>query len=92
MSQLKYPNDVAALLHKEKILPEEVVTSIKRKPSLPEKIMTLLTSVQDAVSSDYYNLLIFSTVLKNAGNESLAKNILNDYSKYNNCVQYGNNY
>ena len=65
-------------------MPEEVVTSIVRNPSPLEKRKALLKSVQDAVSNDYRNLLIFSTVLKGVtSNESLAEDILNDYSKYN---------
>ena len=61
----------------------EVVTSIVRNPFPSEQKKALLTSVQDAVSTDYRNLLIFSTVLENVtGNESLANDILIDYSKY----------
>ena len=77
------PVYVARLLQRENLIPEEVVTSIAKNPFLSEKTKALLTSVQDAASSDYHNLLIFSTVLKGvASNESLANDILIDYSKY----------
>ena len=77
------PVYVARLLQTENLIPEEVVTNIQRKPFLSEKRKTLLTSVQGGISTDYHNLLIFSSVLaKVTGNESLANDILNDYSKY----------
>ena len=77
------PVKVAKLLQRENLIPVEVVTSIVRNPSLSEQMKALLTSVQDAVSTDHRNLLIISTVLENVtGNESLANDILNDYSKY----------
>ena len=88
------PVKVAKLLQRENLIPAEVVTSIVRNPSPSEQMKALLTSVQDAVSTDYRNLLIFSTVLENvAGNESLANDILIDYSKYNYItILYHNNY
>ena len=88
------PVKVAKLLQRENVIPAEVVTSIARNPSHSEQMKTLLTSIQDAVSNDYQNLLIFSTVLENvAGNESLANDILIDYSKYNYItILYYNNY
>ena len=71
------------LLQRENLIPVEVVTSIVRNPSPSEQRKALLTSLQDAVSTDYRNLLIFSTVLKKVtSNESLANDILIDYSKY----------
>ena len=77
------PVKVAKLLQRENLIPTEVVTSIARNPSPSEQRKALLTSVQDAVSTDYHNLLIFSTVLENVtDNESLANDILIDYSKY----------
>ena len=77
------PVYVAKSLQRENLIPVEVVTSIVRNPSPSEQIKALLTSIQDAVSTDHRNLLIFSTVLENAtGNESLANDILIDYSKY----------
>ena len=77
------PVKVAKLLQRENLIPAEVVTSIVRNPSLSKQMKALLTSVQDAVSTDYRNLLIFSTILENVtGNESLANDILIDYSKY----------
>ena len=77
------PVKVAKLLQRENLIPTEVVTSIVRNSSLSEQMKALLKSVQDAVSTDYHNLLIFSTVLENVtGNDSLANDILNDYSKY----------
>ena len=92
MSQkLAYPVYVARLLQRENLIPKEVVTSIVRKLSLSRQRRALLKSVQDAVSTDHRNLLIFSTVLEKVnGNESLANDILNDYSKcyYNNYVHY----
>ena len=88
------PVKVAKLLQRENVIPAEVVTSIARNPSPSEQMKALLTSIQDAVSNDYQNLLIFSTVLENvAGNESLANDILIDYSKYNYItILYYNNY
>ena len=77
------PVYVARLLQRENLIPEEVVTSIVRDPFLLEKRKSLLTSIQDAVSTDHRNLLIFGTVLKGVtSNESLANDILIDYSKY----------
>ena len=77
------PVYVAKLLQRENLIPAEVVTSIVRNPSPSEQMKALLTSVQDAVSTDHRNLLIFSTVLKRVtSNESLANDILIDYSKY----------
>ena len=77
------PVKVAKLLQRENLIPAEVVTSIVRNPSSSEQRKALLTSIKDAVSTDYRNLLIFSTVLENVtGNESLANDILIDYSKY----------
>ena len=88
------PIKVAKLLQRENLIPAEVVTSIARNPSPSEQMKALLASIQDAVSNDYQNLLIFSTVLENvAGNESLANDILIDYSKYNYItILYYNNY
>ena len=77
------PVYVAKLLQRENLIPAEVVTSIVRNPSPSEQMKALLTSIQDAVSTDHHKLLIFSTVLKRVtSNESLANDILNDYSKY----------
>ena len=76
------PLHIARLLNKQNVIAEEVITSIDRKPSLSQKRKTLLKSVQDAVSTDYRNLLIFGSVLEKVnGNVSIAKDILNDYSK-----------
>ena len=74
---------VARLLQRENLVTEEYVTSIERRPSLPEKRKALLSSVQDAVSTDYHNLLIFGNALQKViGNVSLVKDILNGYSNY----------
>ena len=77
------PVYVAKSLQRENLIPVEVVTSIVRDPSPSEQRKALITSIQDAVSNNYRNLLIFSTVLKGVtSNESLANDILIDYSKY----------
>ena len=78
---LPNPDNVAVLLQKEKILTEEVVTSIETKASLPEKRKVLLASVQDAVCTNPHNLLVFGVVLKNF-TSSVSQAILNDYSEY----------
>ena len=78
---LTNPDNVAVLLQKEKILTEEVVTSIETKASLPEKRKLLLTSVQYAVCTNPHNLLVFGVILKKF-TKSVSQAILNDYSKY----------
>ena len=78
---LTNPDNVAVLLQKEKILTEEVVTSIETKASLPEKRKVLLTSVQYAVCTNPHNLLVFGVVLKKF-TSSVSQAILNDYSEY----------
>ena len=77
------PVYVAKSLQRENLISAEIVTSIVRNQSPSEQRKALITSIQDAVSNNYRNLLIFSTVLKGVtSNESLANDILNDYSKY----------
>ena len=77
---LQDPVSVARLLHGEKTISQDTLTSVESTRRSPvEKRTILLTWVRGAVHTNYCSLWVFGSVLQNVtGNISLGRAILED--------------